>query len=108
MEQEERALQEKELAVREEELHRLHNKDKERRGLLTLRTKQYFDAFKGLWHKLPNASVEVIGYFKHLEGLFETYEVPADITPKLFQVHLNQKAKSMIVRLTREQLSHYD
>ena len=51
-------------AIREEELYRLHDKDKEdeiRRGLhANSKTKQYFDAFKGLLHKLPNMPAEVI------------------------------------------------
>ena len=85
-------------------LQRLHNKEKadeERRWLLTLRTKQYLDAFNGLLHKLPYEPVEVFGYFEGLEDLLDT-------KPKLLQAHLNEKAKSVIARLTRDPPSDYD
>ena len=34
--------------------------------------------------------------------------MPANIKPKLMQAHLNEKAKTMIVLLTGDQLSDYD
>lgn len=103
-------LKQRELAIREQELERLREKDKqeeERRTMLTSRTKQYFDVFKGLLHKLPNDPAEVIGYFEHLESLFELYQVPEDVQPKILQAHLNEKAKSLTVRLTKDQLADY-
>lgn len=107
---EEMELRQRELDLRERETERQRERDERdaRRQLdLTRRTKQYFDAFKGLLSKLPNDPAEIIGYFEHLEGLFQTYEVPDDIKPKILQAHLNEKARSLVVRLSRDQLNDY-
>jgi ribosomal protein L21E len=107
----ERVKLEEDRQWRVKELQRSTERDQEeaeRKALLTSRSKPFFDAFKNLLHKLPNDPAEVIGYFEFLEGLFETYEVPKDIQPKILQAHLNDRAKSLTVRLTKEQLNDYE
>jgi hypothetical protein len=60
-----------------------------------------------LW-KFPQDPAESRGYFEHIENLFTLYEVDDDVKSKLLQAQLTDRAKSLTVRLTLEQLNDYD
>ena len=63
---------------------------------------------KNVFWKFPLDPAEIPGYFDHIENLFALYEVDDDVKSKLLQAHLNDKAKSLTVRLSREQLNSYE
>jgi hypothetical protein len=60
-----------------------------------------------LW-KFPQDPAEIPEYFDYIENLFAFYEVDQDAKSKLLQAQLTDRATSLTVRLTREQLDDYD
>ena len=63
---------------------------------------------KNVFWKFPFDPAKIPGNFDHIENLFALYEVDDDVKSKLLQAHLNDKAKSLTVRLSREQLNSYE
>ena len=51
---------------------------------------------------------EIPGYFDNLENQFATFEVPDDIRAKILLGQLNDKAKALTPRLSRDELDDYD
>ena len=54
--------------------------------------------------KLPSDPAEIPTYFENLENIFETCGVPEDVKPKILLTHLNDRAKSLTARHSREKL----
>ena len=107
---EDRAIRLRELKLREDEIERQRLKDREegdRRKSLVSRTKLFMEAMKGVMWQFPTDPVDIPGYFEHLENLFELYGVDEVVKSKLLQCQLNERAKSLVVRLTREELDDY-
>ena len=107
----ERELRLRELQLREDELARQTRRDTneaEKRQSLAARTKFFSEAMKNVFWKFPNDPAEIPGYFEHIENLFSLYEVDDDVKSKLLQAHLNDRAKTLTVRLSRDQLDNYD
>src|ERR1043165_9279935 len=77
------------------------------RNSLASRTKRYSDALKNVLWKFPSDSIEIPGFFDHLDGLFNVYEVDEDVRAKLLLANLSEKAKTLTMRLTNEQLNDY-
>ena len=50
----------------------------------------------------------VPGYFEYLENQFISYEVDDDLKPKILQVSLGAKARSLMGRMTLRQLNDYE
>ena len=110
-EEEDRNIKLRELQLREDELNRQRNRDREeneRKKSLVSRTKLFMEAMKGVVWKFPGDPVEIPGYFEHLENLFELYDVDEAVKSKLLQSQLNDRAKSLVVRLSRDDLDNYD
>jgi hypothetical protein len=82
--------------------------DGERKRSLANRTKFFGEAMKNVLWKFPQDPAEIPGYFEHIENLFTLYEVDDDVKSKLLQAQLTDRAKSLTVRLTLEQLNDYD
>jgi hypothetical protein len=82
--------------------------DGERKQSLANRTKCFGEAMKNVLWKFPQDPAEIPGYFEHTENLFTLYEVDDDVKSKLLQAQLTDRAKSLTVRLTLEQLNDYD
>ena len=107
----ERELRLRELQLREDELARQTRRDTNeaaKRQSLAARTKFFSEAMKNVFWKFPNDPAEIPGYFEHIENLFSLYEVDDDVKSKLLQAHLNDRAKTLTVRLSRDQLDNYD
>ena len=107
----ERELRLRELKIREDELARQTRRDRdeaEKRQSLAARTKFFSEAMKNVFWKFPNDPAEIPGYFEHVENLFSLYEVDNDVKSKLLQAHLNDRAKTLTTRLSRDQLDDYD
>ena len=110
-EEAERELRLREIKIREDELARQTRRDTneaEKRQSLAARTKFFSEAMKNVFWKFPNDPAEIPGYFEHIENLFSLYEVDDDVKSKLLQAHLNDRAKTLTVRLSRDQLDNYD
>ena len=110
-EEAERELRLRELKIREDELARQTRRDRdeaEKRQSLAARTKFFSEAMKNVFWKFPNDPAEIPGYFEHVENLFSLYEVDNDVKSKLLQAHLNDRAKTLTTRLSRDQLDDYD
>jgi len=58
--------------------------------------------------KLPSDPAEIPAFFENLENMFESYEVPGDIKPKILLAHLSDRAKTLTARLTSKQLDDYE
>src|ERR1043165_7220109 len=81
--------------------------EKTMRTSLASRTKRYSDALKNVLWKFPSDPIEIPGFFDHLEGLFNVYEVDEDVRAKLLLANLSERAKALTMRLTKEQLNDY-
>src|SRR5678816_1261157 len=77
------------------------------RNSLASRTKRYSDALKNVLWKFPSDPIEIPGFFDHLDGLFNVYEVDEDVRAKLLLANLSERAKALTMRLTKEQLNDY-
>lgn len=109
--EEERRIKEEEIQLKKEEMARAARRDKEseeKKHSLASRTKFYGEAMKNVFWKFPHDPAKIPRYFDHVEILFHLYEVDNDVKSKLLQSHLNDKAKALTVRLTRDQLDDYD
>src|SRR5678815_4418062 len=64
------------------------------RNSLASRTKRYSDALKNVLWKFPSDPIEIPGFFDHLDGLFNVYEVDEDVRAKLLLANLSERAKA--------------
>ena len=108
-------LKQKELELRELEMDRQRRKDEaeqKRKESLAGQTKFYGDALK---YSLPKTSplgylrhngdvCEYPSYFQAVENIFAMYEVPRFLQSKLLIPMLNERSKSLLARLPKEQL----
>src|ERR1043165_8491584 len=123
-EEEKKEQKEKEERDREEQKEKEEKENKERkekeerekkekmeeqtiRNSLASRTKRYSDALKNVLWKFPFDPIEIPGFFGHLDGLFDVYEVDEDVRAKLLLANLSERAKALTMRLTKEQLNNY-
>src|ERR1043165_7749268 len=87
-EKEEREAKKREQEKKEQkEKEEREKKEKEQeqtiRNSLASRTKRYSDALKNVLWKFPSDPIEIPGFFDHLDGLFNVYEVDEDVRAKL-------------------------
>jgi hypothetical protein len=102
--QEERALRQQELAMRREEIACRKADEKS----LIARTKMYSEAIKNIFPVLPQDSAELPMYLDNVDNLFEMYEVPTDLRSKLLLPHLSGKVKSVVSKMSLDELNDYD
>ena len=116
--EEERKIREREVQVREaEQAERKTREERERaareedrrfKNSLASRTQRFGEVMKNVMWKFPQDTSEIPGYFDHVENLFAMYEVDDDVKAKLLLGNLNERAKQLTTRLTREQLDDYE
>lgn len=109
-EEKEDVWREKELLIREAEFKRQEKRDEEeemRRRTLTGQTKYFGGALKHALPRMSNDPIELPGYFKAVENLFDLYEVPESVRSKLLIPLLSDKAKTLISRLSKASLDKY-
>jgi len=70
-------------------------------------TKRFGEIMKSVLWKFPQDSVEIPGYFDHMENLFKVYEVDDDVKAKLLLANLSDRAKSLTAGLGHAQLNDY-
>ena len=75
---------------------------------LSVRTSRFLNAMKGIMAEFPSDPAAIPGYFQYLENQFTSYQVDDDVKPKILQAHLNNRARSILSRLTVVQLGDYE
>src|SRR2546428_9087090 len=104
---EERERERKEQKEKEEKEKKEQEQEQTIRNSLASRTKRYSDALKNVLWKFPSDPIEIPGFFDHLDGLFNVYEVDEDVRAKLLLANLSERAKALTMRLSKEQLNDY-
>ena len=74
---------------------------------LAERVKRYGSALKQVVAPMTNDPTEIPQFFESLEAMFRSFEVPDDLQAKLLLPFLSQKAKSLISRLSSDELDNY-
>lgn len=96
--------------LKDAELKMLSEKQAEKRDereSVVNRTKRYGDAIKtSLFHR-GQETLEIISFFRHVEGVFNRYEVPDDLKADLIQPYLNQKSRSIVGRMDPQLSKNY-
>jgi len=99
------------------ELHEPANENKEKLILrapqsvdnsLAGRTKKSGDALRHVLPHMPSEHAELPQFFNTVEKLFKIYQVPADVQGKLLIPILSSQAKTIIGRMTSDDLESYD
>lgn len=72
------------------------------------RTKKFATAIKDVFPLMPKDSAELPTYFESIDSIFTMYRVPDDIKSNLFIAHLSGKPKSVISKLSIDELKNYD
>ena len=75
---------------------------------LAERVKRYGSALKQVIAPMTNDVTEIPQFFESLEAMFRSVEVPEDLHAKLLLPFLSQKAKSLISRLSSDEVDKYD
>jgi len=74
----------------------------------TGRTKKFGDALRHVLPHMPSEHAELPQFFDTVEKLFTIYQVPADVRAKLLILILSSHAKTIIGRITSNDLMTYD
>ena len=80
------------------------NVKQQKQSSLAGRTKFFAETLKHLIHKLPSDPAEIPAFFQITENTFGCYNIPDDVKPKILIAHLNESAKTLTARLSREKL----
>ena len=75
---------------------------------LAIRTNRFQNALKGIIGEFSLDPAAIPGYFQYLENQFDSYQVDDDVKSKILQAHLNDRARTIMSRLTTTQLDNYD
>ena len=79
-----------------------------RRDGFDSRTKHFGDTLRHVLPAMPSEISELPQFFDTIEKLYQIYQVPDDLKAKLLIPKLSSRAKSIIVRMTAENLEKYD
>src|SRR6218665_179527 len=90
-----------------EESQRVHDEERATRRSLASRIKFFNEALKGTIGRMPANNVDLPGYFLTMERLFETVDVDPDVRASILLSNLNEKARTLVSRLTTHQLGSY-
>jgi hypothetical protein len=108
---EERARYEDERELRRQEMKRLIEKDQkeaERQNSTASKIKLFGDAFRNAAFKMSNDPIDLIPFFNNVERLFAELGISPELRVPLMRPYLNDKAKSLLMRLDATLASSYD
>ena len=80
---------------------------REERDSVVNRAKRYGDAIRTSLFHMGQETLEIISFFRHVEGVFNRYEVPDDLKADLIQPYLNQKSRSIVGRMDPQLSKNY-
>ncbi|HNJ38603.1 MAG TPA: RNase H-like domain-containing protein [Nitrosomonas sp.] len=103
-------LQEQELRIKEAQWEWQKNRDirdSERQQTPAARVKFFGSVLKNVMPKFPTDVADVPIFFEGVEKLFTSFDVPAELQAKLLTPYLNDKAKSLLIRLEQMKQDNY-
>jgi len=71
------------------------------------KNKIFSDAMRSSAIRMSDDPIEVVAFFMNVEQLFDVYKVPTDLKPPLIRPYLNDKAKSIVSKLTPDVAGDY-
>ena len=104
-------LHEKEVLLQQDQLDRQKRRDeweRENKKAPAAQAKFYGDVLKNVMPIFPTDVADAPIFFEGVEKLFESFEVPAELRAKLLLPYLNDKAKSLLLRLDKVKQDKYD
>jgi len=71
------------------------------------KSKIFSDAMRSSAIRMSDDPIEAVAFFMNVEQLFDVYEVPTDLKALLIRPYLNDKAKSIVSKLTPDVAGDY-
>jgi hypothetical protein len=103
-------LREAELRLQEEQLARQKERDawdRDRKKIPAAQAKFFGDVLKNVMPKFPSDMADAPIFFAGVEKLFDNFSVPGEFQSKLLMPYLNEKAKSLLLRLDKNKQDVY-
>jgi flagellar biosynthesis GTPase FlhF len=105
-----RDLQEQELQIQRDQWEwqkSLSLRDREKQQAPAAQIKFFGSVLKNVMPRFPSDVADVPMFFEGVEKLFSSFEVPDDLKAKLLLPYLNDKAKSLLLRLEQVKQEKY-
>jgi hypothetical protein len=105
-----RDLQEQELQIQRDQWEwqkSLSLRDREKQQAPAAQIKFFGSVLKNVMPRFPSDVADVPMFFEGVEKLFSSFEVPDDLKAKLLLPYLNDKAKSLLLRLEQAKQEKY-
>jgi len=106
----EQTIRLRETALKEAELKILQDKykaEQDEKKSVVLLAKRYGEAIKASVTPMGPHVLDVVSFFKHIEVVFDNYEVPVNLRASLLQPYLNEKARSVVARMDPTKCNDY-
>jgi hypothetical protein len=103
-------LREAELRLQQEQLARQKECDawdRDRKKMPAAQAKFFGDVLKNEMPKFPSNMADAPIFFAGVEKLFDSFSLPEELQSKLLMPCLNEKAKSLLLRLDKDKLDVY-
>jgi flagellar biosynthesis GTPase FlhF len=103
-------IREAELRLQEEQLARQRERDawdRDRKKMPAAQAKFFGDVLKNVMPKFPSDVADAPIFFAGVEKLFDSFSVPQELQSKLLMPYLNEKAKSLLLRLDKDKQDVY-
>jgi len=98
----EHSLMLRETALKEAELKMLEQKhvaEQAEKKSVVLMAKRYGEAIRASVTPMGPDVLDVVAFFKHIEVIFDHYDVPSNLRAVLLQPYLNEKSRSVVVMI---------
>jgi hypothetical protein len=103
-------LREAKLRLQEEQLSWQKERDawdRDRKKMPAAQAKFFGDVLKNVMPKFPSDMADAPILFAGIEKLFDSFSVPGELQSKLLMPYLNEKAKSLLLRLDKDKQDVY-
>ena len=71
------------------------------------KSKIFSDAMRSSAIRVSDDPIEAVAFFMNVEQLFDVHKVPTDLKPPLIRPYLNDKARSIVSKLTPDVAGDY-
>jgi len=100
------AAREAEMKLKETELGLKKDKAVKQETSVS-KSKVFSDAMRSSAIRMSDDPTEAVAFFMNVEQLFDVYKVPTDLKALLIRTYLNDKAKSIVSKLTPDVAGDY-
>jgi len=104
--EERRTAREVEMKLKETELG-LKKNEAAKQDSSVGKSKIFSDAMRSSAIRMSDDPIEAVAFFMNVEQLFDVYKVPTDLKPLFIRPYLNDKAKSIVSKLTPDVAGDY-